>query len=149
MGWFSKKKYPVLDTLPAEDRWAVAQGENDGKPMIVRVNSSAKDYAGHPELPVRLGIAVPLHAPRPDGLPNEAESEQLGDIEDRLFDTVGTTGRIVLIITTSGMREFVSYVRSSDVAAQVAQSLQVATSTHEVQHYAESDPKWGLYGQFA
>ncbi|MBC8114434.1 MAG: DUF695 domain-containing protein, partial [Candidatus Saccharimonas sp.] len=126
-----------------------AQGEGDGKPMIVRVNSSAKEYAGHPDLPVRLGVAIPLHAPRPDGLPNEAESEQLGDIEDRLFDAIGTAGRVVLIITTSGMREFVSYVRTADAAEQVAQSVRTATATHELQHYAENDPKWCLFGQFA
>jgi hypothetical protein len=127
----------------------VAQGENDDKPMIVRVNSSAKDYAGHPDLPIRLGLAVPLHAPRPDGLPNEAELEQLDDIEDHLFEVLGTTGRVVLIITTSGMREFVSYVRAPDVAERIAQLVQSGTSTHEVQHYAESDPKWKLFGQFA
>ena len=149
MGLFGKKRFPALDALPTEDQWAVGQGENDGKPLIARINSSAKEYVGHPELPVRLGMAIPLQAPRPDGLPDEAESEQLDDIEDRLFDAVGSNGRVVLVITTSGMREFVSYVRSPDVAERVAQSVRVATSTHEVQHYAEADPEWDVYGQFA
>src|SRR5438477_8193661 len=115
MDCFSKN-FPTLESLSAEDQWAVAQGENNGNPMIVRVNSSAKDYAGHPELPIRLGIAVPLNAPNEHGFPGEAEAQQLGDIEDRLFDTIGSLGRVVLIITTSGMREFVSYVRAADVA---------------------------------
>lgn len=148
MGFFSKKKIPSLEALPAEDRWSLAQGENNGRPMIVRVNSSAKDYTGHPELPIRLGIAIPLHAPNEYGFPGEVESEQLGDIEDRLFEAIGSSGRVVLIITTSGMREFVSYVRSPEVAKQVVQSVQTGTTTHQVQHYAQADAKWELFGQF-
>jgi hypothetical protein len=149
MGWFSKKKFPALDSLPAEDLWAVSQGENDGKPMIVRINSSAKDYAGHPDLPVRLGIAIPLHQPDQNGLPGEAESAQLGNVEDRLFEALGSSGRLVLVITTSGMREFVSYVRSPQAAEKIAQLVKAETKTHEVQHYAESDLNWSGYGQFA
>lgn len=32
--WPFKKKFPPLESLPAEDEWSVGQGENDGKPMI-------------------------------------------------------------------------------------------------------------------
>lgn len=148
MGWFSKKQFPALADWPAEDRWTIAKGENDGKPILVRVNSTAKEYAGHPELPVRLGIAIPLHAPREDGLPNPTELEQLGDIENRLHAEVAKAGRVVLVITTGGMREFVSYVRAPDAAERIVQSVQAGTTTHEVQHYAASDPKWELYDQF-
>ncbi len=148
MGWLRRKKFEPLEFLPAEDRWTVAEGQHGGNRMLVRMNTSAKDYAEHPELPVRLGIAIPLHAPRPDGMPNDVETKQLGEIEDRLFGALGASGRVVLIISTNGMREFVSYVRTPDDAARVAQSVRAATTTHEVQHYVESDPKWDLFGQF-
>src|SRR5437879_5728342 len=98
MIFFGKRKFPPLDSLP-EDKWSVSQGENNGKPMFIRMNSSAKQYAGHPELPVRLGIAVPLNDPNDHGLPKETESDQLGQIEDRLVELIGTAGRVVLIIT--------------------------------------------------
>lgn len=116
--------------------------------MFVRVNSSAKHYAGHPDLSIRLGIAIPCHAPNEHGLPTRAESKQLHEIEDGLFDALGASGRVVLIITTGGMREFVSYVRSSHLAEHVASQLRAATATHEVQHYVESDPTWAVYRQF-
>jgi len=148
MAWF-KKKLPVPASLPADEQWSVATGENQGKPMLVRVNTTVKQYAGHRDMPIRLGIAIPFAAPREDGLPNEAESAQLSDIEDRLHRALGSSGRLVVILTTSGMREFVSYVGSREVAESVAQSLRAATSTHEVQFYAEADPTWELYLQFA
>jgi hypothetical protein len=149
MNWFGKKKSPALDPLPTDERWSLAQGENDGKPMFVRVNSSAKEYARHPDLSVRLGIAIPLHAPNDHGLPVEPESEQLQDIEDNLLEVLAASGRLVLVITTCGMREFVSYVRSSQVAEEIATQIRAVTDTHKVQHYAESDPKWDIFGQFA
>src|SRR5690606_14245827 len=107
-----KKKHPPLDELPDEDRWNVAQGENDGRPMIVRINAGLPEYAGHPKMPIRLGVAVPLKAPDENGFPGRRESEQLEDIEDTLAAMIGKSGRIVLVITTSGMREFVSYISS-------------------------------------
>lgn len=146
MGWFSKKAFPSLDTLLDEDSWQVAQGEHDGKPMIVRINETAKQFEGHPDLPVRMGIAIPLRSPRPDGLPNEIEQAQLTEIEDRLFAIIGKAGRVVLVISTSGMREFVSYVRSEADAARFAEAVRSGTRTHEVQNYAAADPKWQLFG---
>ena len=148
MSWFRNKKFPAIEDLAGEDQWMVAQGEHDGRPMLVRVNTSAKAYAGHPGLPVRLGIAVPFHAPRADGMPEKAESQQLGAIEDRVFEVLGTGGRVVLVITTGGMREFVSYVRSREIAAELAQAVKAATTTHEVQHYVDDDPAWKVYQQF-
>lgn len=46
------KKLRSLDRFPT-DSWAVAPGENDGAPVVVRVNVGAKRYKAHPELPVR------------------------------------------------------------------------------------------------
>ena len=145
---FSKKYFPPLNSLPAEEEWSVAQGIRNGKPMILRVNSSAKAYKGHPLLPARMGIAIPLYAPDTNGLPENAEAVQLSVIEDRLFDAISASGRVVLVITTSGMREFVSYLRSVEDAEAVAQRVRSATTTHEIQHYAGSDPTWTLFRDF-
>lgn len=57
-------------------------------------------------------------------------------------------GRPVLIITTGGMREFVSYVRNETDAAQVTDSLRAGVTSHEVQDYAEVDPSWAMFRQF-
>ena len=35
--WPFKKKFPPLESLPAEDEWSVGQGERDGQAMIVLV----------------------------------------------------------------------------------------------------------------
>ncbi len=122
MKLFGKKKFPLLTSLP-EDQWRVSRREVEGHPMFVRVNTSAKKYVGHPQLPHRLGIAIPLHAPNPHGLPGDEELAQLNDIEEALFDAIARDGRAVLIITTSGMREFVSYVNSAQRGELIVEAL--------------------------
>jgi Family of unknown function (DUF695) len=147
---FGKKK-PSLDSLPVEDLWSLAQGTDAGAPIVIRANSSAKGYAPHPEMPVRLGIAVPLHAPDDRGLPTAEEAAQLGVVEEALFEAVNHAhiGRVVLVITTGGMREWVSYVRTQQDGRAAASQVRSAVSDHEVQHYTADDKQWSVYRQFA
>jgi hypothetical protein len=148
MAFFGKPKALPLDSLP-DDVWSVSKGTNNGKPMLVRINTSVRQYAGHPELPHRLEIAIPLRAPNESGMPDNEEADQLGEIEERLFRAIGTSGRVVLVITTGGMREFVSYVGSPDEGARIFAAVRTGTTTHKVQHYVQADPKWEAYSQFA
>ncbi len=147
--WPFKKKFRPLESLPAEDFWSVASGKYEGKPIVIRRNTTARTYARHPDLPFRLGIAVPLHNPDADGLAQGDEVEQLHEIEDRLEVALGAFGRKVVVISTDGMREFISYVRSAPLAERVASTVRAATATHEVQHYVEPDPQWSAYFEFA
>lgn len=149
MGWFGKKAMPALNALPSDDAWSVAQGKNNGQPMFVRVNRSAKGYAAHPELPWRLGVAVPLNAPNEHGLPGPEETAQLNAIEDSLLASIGNAGRLVLVITTGGMREFVSYISTQQAGKQIVQTVAAANRSHRLQHYVQEDKTWGLFGQFA
>ena len=146
---FSKKKFPPLESLPVEDVWSVAQGQKEGKPMIVRRNTSAKKYARHPELSYRLGVAIPLRAPDERGYPNKEEFKELDAIEDRLCAALSPAGRLVLVITVGGMKEFVSYVHSAEAAKQAIEKLQRATKSHDVQYYLAHDPKWLVYAELA
>lgn len=143
------KKHPPLNELPDEDQWNVAQGENNGNPMIVRINAGIPQYAGHPHLPIRLGIAVPLNKPDENGFPGPAESEQLNEIEDTIDAMIGKSGRVVLVITTSGMREFVSYISSEKLANSIIPAIQNNSRQHQIQHYTQADPQWEMAASFA
>jgi hypothetical protein len=146
---FQRKSFTPFESLPAEDTWQVGRGTRDGKEMIIRLNETAKTYAGHPELPMRMGVAIPLLAPDARGFPAGAESTQLVEIEDRLFSLIGSMGRVVVIITHGGMREFVCYVRSTSAAETVVAKLRTLTPTHEVQSYVENDAGWIVYDEFS
>ncbi len=145
---FRRKKAP--DVPPGEEAWSIAQGEYEGKPLVARVNVSAASGAVDPRLSTRLGIAIPLKAPNEHGFPQGSEFGELDAIEECLFGALRAAGGgcLVLVITTAGAREFVSYVQSPDVGEALAAQLRSSTTTHEVQHYTEPDAEWALLKEF-
>ena len=84
--WPFNRRQKDLNTLPPisseAHAWSVAKATYDESPLIVRFNSSAKEWVGHKALAIKLGFAVPLNTPNDGGLPDPAENEQLDNIED-------------------------------------------------------------------
>ena len=115
--------------------------------MFVRLNTGARAVAGSAAYGIRIGVAIPLRKPRPDGLPDNAESEQLSAIEDALAAGSSEHAILVAVITTSGMREFVFYTGTGDWIPDFHQRMMRSTSSHEVQCRAEHDPGWTVYHQ--
>jgi hypothetical protein len=113
----------------------------------VRLNAGARAVAGSAAYGIRVGVAIPLRNPRPDGLPDKAESEQLTAIEDALIAASSEHAILVAVITTSGMREFVFYTGTTDWIPEFHQRMMRSTSTHDVQCMAKHDPKWTVYRQ--
>lgn len=153
--WPFKSKQLDISMLPrlTEDShsWGVAQAGGDPSPLIIRYNQTARSWAGHPELPIKLGFAIPLNSPNQGGLPDPAENEQLNDIEDVVIREIETRTRALqaLALTTGLIKEFVFYVpRGTDIKA-IHEAVQTAVATHEVQCMAVNEPKWDSYREFA
>ena len=143
------RKKPDL-VPPAEDSWSIGQADRDGAPMLLRLNSALKPFAGSPAFSHRIGVAVPLHAPEPNGLPGTDESIALGEIEDNLVSALCASRETIsaLVITTGGFREFVFYTSVPQDASKVLEQLRDATSSHKLQFYVESDPEWEVFRSF-
>ena len=117
--------------------------------MFVRINTGAAAVARDPALRHRLGVAVPLKHPNAQGLPTTDEANDLNEIEDALGHElrVGAETVLVVVITTSGFREFVYHTVSTNAQAAIA-SVQKRIVGHEIQLIEEDDPDWEVYGQF-
>lgn len=133
----------------AEHLWSVLQGVNQGYPMIVRRNDSAPSLVRPDLWPIRIGVAIPLRAPQANGFPSAAENEELAPLEDRVAMAAGYRAILVLVITTSGMRELVLYAQTGDWIASFHAELMATIRTHEVQCIAEADPTWEVYRSFS
>ena len=130
--------------------WTVAQGEYEGRPMIVRINTGAASLVGDERFGHRIGVAVPLHNPTPDGLPTAQEAGVLNDIEDALALALTADGSAVPVVatTTSGMREFVFYTSEPASVDSRLQILHQKVASHELQLVVEEDVRWEVYQQF-
>lgn len=119
--------------------------------MIVRFNETAKSWAKHPALDIRVGFAVPLKQANPDGLPVPEENQELSLVEDSILSQVRKLGPSiqVLAITTGTFKEFVFYVGNAAGIADVHKQIMSDVTSLEVQCVAERDPKWSVYDVFA
>jgi hypothetical protein len=136
---------------PTESKWSIIQGQQNGKPIFVRRNDSAKQILSNQEFIYRIGFTIPLLKPNDVGLPSNEEMDSLNQIEDEL------TGQFekeknsihVLAITTDGMREFVYYTKDTKIVEKIINDVRSKFPSHEIQYYIEEDRKWSVYKQFA
>jgi hypothetical protein len=126
------------------ERWSVDRGEKDGKPVFTRFNIGLKPFVGRPEFAHQLGIAVPLNAPTPHGLPTGAEALELNQVEDEIASRFlpGNESLFAGVITTNGMREFVLYTRDPQAALAKAAALAGDIRHHHIQFVIHDDPGW-------
>ena len=139
------RESPTPAATPSGGGWTVAQGEYDGQPLLLRFNEGADRFRR--DFQYRLGLAVPFAAPTPEGFPGDEDQEDLAAIEDRLDATLEEKGAGVMacVVTTGGMREFVSYLADGGDAARIHSAVESAAGSHEVQAHGEADPAWSVY----
>jgi hypothetical protein len=151
---FSRKQKDIGNLPPIIDpshTWGVAQGKCGRSPLIVRFSNSAKEWCSHPDLPIKLGFAIPLNSPTEGGLPDPAENEELDhEIEDIIRGEVAarTKGLHALVLTTGTMKEFVFYIPREVDIKTLHEAIQAAVVTHQVQCMAVNEPNWDSYRAF-
>ena len=149
--WPFKKHLPVTSLNSDTEEWSVFEASTASGPMLVRVNATAKQWAKHPELGIRVGFAIPLNHPNPGALPDPAENLALNQAEDKILAYLKCSGPTihVLSITTGTFKEFVFYIKNGDIIPDVHAKLRAEISSHDVQCVAAHDAKWAVYSSFA
>lgn len=130
--------------------WTLGQGECDGKPMLMRINTGAAPFAADARYCQRLSVAIPHRAPNADGFPRPDEAFEIGEIEDQLVAalTAGGAGAFVLAITSAGITELVFYLAEAAAAVARVETLTRTLSTHQLRHDVEHDPEWDVFLEF-
>lgn len=142
---FKKKKYLPITDYP--ESWSIITEKIN--PTVIRINMGYKDAVGHPDYPIKMGIAIPVE------VHDEAIMEIKSEIEDILNDILLKTadGALVAIITgLEGQKfiEFLSYTKRDGIDfAKIHQDFKDKFKDYEVQMYAGNDLKWEAYKSFA
>lgn len=149
--WPFSRKAKTPDRLPIDGPWSLGQAEDNGAIMFVRTNVGYRDYGSVVGYEHQVGIAVPLRAPEPSGLPCWEENAALEQIEDTICQSleVEAESLFVAVITANGMREFIFYTRASEGVKQRFEQLRTAITSHEIQLSIQPDKAWEVYRQFA
>jgi hypothetical protein len=125
------------------------QGQYNGNVMIVRLNTGYKEFTSVPGYEHQVGIAMPLRAPQPTGLPLPEEDKQLAEIEDALCASLEQQAEslFVAVITTRGMREFVFYTRHPEHVKHRFEKLRGTITSYAIQLMIQPDKPWRIYQQ--
>lgn len=141
---FLKKEFKPLYEYP-KDSWSVLEQKDTG--LVIRINDGLKDAAGHPDYPIKMGIAVPItnqHA--------EQIFEQKEQLEKMINDVLGNNGIVTCVI--NGMKdpkffEFLIYTKNGLNFDSIGKSLTEKFPDLGIQMYAKLDPKWEAYKSFS
>jgi hypothetical protein len=135
--------------LPDES-WTVAQGEYEGRPLLLRFNEGAPPPDQRGSWPLRVGVAVRFRKPDGNGFPSAADAAVLERVEEAIGAVVAERGAMfAFVVTTCGMREFVAYATNHDDGRAIAEAAQGASAGAAVQASGRRDPGWEGYEEFS
>ena len=140
---FSKKEFRPLAEYP-KDSWSVLEQKDAG--LIVRINNGLREAIGHPDYPVKMGIAVPVKKSQGEETFNKKDQ-----LEKKIAETLGSNGIVTCVI--NGMKEpqffeFLTYTKNGFDLNSIGKSLDDKFPDLGIQMYAKLDPKWEAYKSF-
>jgi hypothetical protein len=133
----------------ADDQWNVAQGEKNGKPLLIRYRSKRPPGVEAAAFPFLLS-ATWSYQPNKFGLPSAEEMESMDTFEDALASSLegSQTAHLMVILTGDGDRDWLWYAcGEEDAMRQVNQALK-GHKRYPVQFSVQKDRAWKAYAQF-
>lgn len=139
-----KKSYKHLSEYP--ESWSILKEKSRG--VIIKINTGLKNAAGHPDYPIKVGVAIPV---------GNKSSNEIGDfkyaVEDFIHKQLSNNERGVLVaiitaITGEQFVEFLSYTRKDLDFGVFHQELKKAFPIDDVQMYANQENSWNTYRSF-
>jgi hypothetical protein len=141
--------YDVVVVADPHAPWQEAIGRDDaGLPVHVRWDPVAVAVAPVPGFDIQLGVTVPLRVAGEDGLPSPAEEQRLAAVEAQLRAGMeaGDRARLVLVVTTRGLREYVGYAEDDAWVADWAAAVRAASPDAQVM--TQLDSSWNTLRYF-
>ncbi|MCW2779394.1 MAG: hypothetical protein JWN17_3119 [Frankiales bacterium] len=137
---------PDDDLLVVVPRWVTLQGEytEDGRGLraVTLLDEAVALGAPFEGFPLQVGVGVHLLEPDSSGQPSAAERPALKAFEAGLVQALGDQGRLVAALTVDGVREYVAYVRSTDVLMPWRDAPPAGMDVHDWQVQVLQDPSW-------
>jgi len=141
---FKKAKYRDISSY--EENWSIFKNEDGDNSYLIRINTGYKAAIGHPEFPVKLGIAISV----------ESHDEKIKDfkhsVEEFLYffykDKKAVLTAIIIGLGSNKFIEFLSYTGPDFNFAELDKNLQEKYPDFIFQLNAETEQKWNTYKSF-
>jgi len=139
----SEEMKVTVQSIVAKDIWSVANGNHDGKPLVIRFR---QDFRLKPDVhafPKRIKVNWSYRGGE-SGMPDSVTSEAMGVFEDRLVSAVETdlSAVLVAVITNNNSRVWVYYTSSVPTFSKRLHEIPQEESPYPIDIEAETDPDW-------
>ena len=136
----------LVQSAVKRDLWAMAEGENNDKPLMIRFRSELRkveDVSGYPD----LLLVNWNYESDPQGLPTESDVEAIDDFEDLLLAALEHDCQTVLVcvITNDGSRQWVFYSSDIHEAETRINSMPQKPKAYPIELLADDDAEWSYF----
>jgi hypothetical protein len=133
----------------ADDRWNVAQGEKNGKPLLIRYRSERPQGIEAITFPFLLSATWTYQA-NEFGLPSAEDMELMDKFEDALVSSLegSQTAHLMVILTGNSERDWLWYARGEEDAMRHVNQALKGHKRYPVQFSVQKDRAWKAYAQF-
>ncbi len=136
----------LVQSAVKRDLWAMAEGENNDNPLMIRFRSELRkveDVSGYPE----LLLVNWNYESDPHGLPSDSAVEAIDDFEDLLLAALEHDCQTVLVcvITNDGSRQWVFYSSGIDEAATRINAMPQKAKPYPIELLTDDDAEWSYF----
>ena len=141
------------------EMWAIGRSRQSGINLVIRYNTELKSKVNPNDYPIRMGVAVPI-------VLEESNNNILANLEDKIIELIGDDGVIYLVVSSSGyglkkffrfiktnssndFKEFAFYMKRGYDFKELHNTLKENFTELDIQMYAEEDPDWNGYEEYA
>lgn len=133
----------------AKDQWSVAQGQKNGRPLLIRYRSQRPQGVESAAFPFLLS-ATWSYQPNEYGLPSAEEMELMDKFEDALASSLeqSQSAHLLVVLTNNGERDWLWYACGEEQAMSQVNKALKGHSRYPVQFSVQKDRAWRAYSQF-
>ncbi len=136
----------TISDILQNDSWAVAEGEENGKPLYIRFRDEFRHKPDVSAFPRLIQIVWKYEADE-NGLPTTESIPALKGFESRLVEAVQPEGIAVLVaaMTNNGEREWMFYAAGLAAFEKVLNEIQEGEEIYPIDVSSARDPKWTAF----
>lgn len=126
--------------------WSYPAEAEDGKTIIITGRDDIEKWQKPGKFPVRVTVSWDYN-PKPDGMPQDKDSEIMEQATDALLDAFGKDKCAVMtgIYTGAGRRDWVFYTHSLNIFGKVFNRALENVAEMPLKFEAAEDPDWEEY----
>lgn len=133
--------------LKIDDVWFVAEGEQNGRPAIIRGRQNLRHLVGLASHPQLLRIVWEYEVDHESGLPSPHLNARMGEFESLVFAELERDFLCIFfcVYLHDGLKEYIAYTSDVQATCDRFNTALAGRPPYPVQLSVEDDPDWNEY----